>query len=120
MEIYMEIERLILRSWKYEDRETFAEMNGNRNVMKYFPATLSYDESNAFVERIITEFEETGLGLYAVEIKEIGEFIGYVGFHRFTFNAQFSPGLFQRFINWHRQKLQSIKCNISICRNYKR
>ncbi len=92
MEIYMETERLILRSWKYEDRESFAEMNSNRNVMKYFPATLSVDESNAFADRIKAEFEETSFGLYAVEIKETGEFIGYVGFHRFTFDAPFSPG----------------------------
>lgn len=90
MEIYMETERLILRSWRYEDRQTFAEMNGDGNVMKYFPAPLSVEESNAFVDRINGEFEETGFGLYAVEIKETGEFI--VGFHRFTFDAPFSPG----------------------------
>ena len=92
MEINLETDLLILRLWKHEDRIPFAEMNGNKNVMKYFPATLSADESNAFVDRIITEFEETGFGLYAVEIKETGEFIGYVGFHRFAFDAPFSPG----------------------------
>ena len=92
MEIYMETERLILRSWKYKDRETFAEMNCNRTVMKYFPATLSVDESDAFMDRINAEFEEFGFSLFAVEIKNTGEFIGYVGFHRFTFDAPFSPG----------------------------
>lgn len=92
MKIYMETERLLLRSWKYEDRKFFAEMNGDGNVMKYFPTTLSADESNSFVDRINAEFEETGVGLYAVEIKETGEFIGYVGFHRFTFESPFSPG----------------------------
>lgn len=92
MVIYMETERLILRSWKYEDRKPFADINGNGNVMTYFPTTLSSDESNAFVDRINAEFEETGFGLYAVEIKESGEFIGYIGFHRFTFEAPFSPG----------------------------
>ena len=66
----MEPERLLLRSRKYEDRNIFAEMNGDRNVMKYFPATLSADESNSFADRINAEFEETGAGLYAVEIKE--------------------------------------------------
>lgn len=92
MGIYLETERLILRSWKDADRKPFAEMNGNRTVMKYFPATLSVVESNAFVDRINAEFEETGFGLYAVEIKYTREFIGYVGFHRFTFDAPFSPG----------------------------
>ena len=95
-----------MRSWKESDRIPFAEMNGNDNVMKYFPATLSADESNAFVERIRAEFEETGFGLYAVEIKATGEFIGYVGFHRFSFNVPFSPNweigwrISDRF--WHR------------------
>lgn len=89
--IYIETERLIMRSWKVTDRVSFAEMNCNDNVMKYFPAPLSTEKSNAFVERIIAEFEETGFGLYAVEIKNTGEFIGYVGFHRFSFDAPFSP-----------------------------
>lgn len=90
--IYIETDRLILRSWKKSDRDVFAEMNNNDNVMKYFPATLSVEESNSFADRINSEFEETGFGLYAVEIKETGEFIGYVGFHRFAFDAPFSPG----------------------------
>ena len=93
MEIkYIETQRLIMRSWKESDKVIFAEMNGNDNVMKYFPAPLSLEESNAFVERIRAEFVETGFGLYAVEIKATGEFIGYVGFHRFSFAAPFSPG----------------------------
>lgn len=92
MEIYIETERLILRSWEKDDRKPFAEMNDNRNVMKYFPATLSVDESNAFMDHINAEFKETGFGLYSVEIKETCEFIGYVGFHRFNFDAPFSPG----------------------------
>ena len=74
------------------DRDVFAELNSNDNVMRYFPAPLSVEESNGFVDRINSEFEETGFGLYAVEIKETGEFIGYVGFHRFTFDVPFSPG----------------------------
>lgn len=90
--IYIETERLILRSWEIEDRAYFAEMNRNDNVMRFFPAPLSIEESNAFVDRINSEFEETGFGLYAVEIKKTGEFIGYAGFHRFTFDVPFSPG----------------------------
>lgn len=91
MEIFIETEQLILRHWKEEDRKPFAVMTGNPNVMKYFPSTLSTEESSAFVDRINSEFEETGYGLYAVETKDTGEFIGYVGFHRFTFDAPFSP-----------------------------
>ena len=89
--IYIETERLILRSWKNEDRAFFAEMNRNEHVMKYFPKLLSTEESDSFVNRIIAEFEKFGYGLYAVETKDTGDFIGYVGFHRFNFEASFSP-----------------------------
>ncbi|MDE6668916.1 MAG: GNAT family N-acetyltransferase [Muribaculaceae bacterium] len=89
--IYIETERLILRSWKNEDRAFFAEMNRNEHVMKYFPKLLSTEESDSFVNRIIAEFEKFGYGLYAVETKDTGDFIGYVGFHRFNFEAPFSP-----------------------------
>lgn len=89
--IYIETERLILRSWKEADRSAFAEINRNTHVMRYFPAPLSKEESDNFVNRIIAELEENGLGLYAVEIKDTGEFIGYVGFHRFNFDAPISP-----------------------------
>ena len=89
---YIETERLILRSWRMTDRAVFAEINSNNKVMKYFPKPLSIEESNGFVDRINSEFEETGFGLYAVEIKETDEFIGYVGFHRFAFDVPFSPG----------------------------
>ena len=89
---YIETERLILRSWRMTDRAVFAEINSNNKVMRYFPKPLSIDESNVFVDRINSEFEETVFGLYAVEIKETGEFIGYVGFHRFAFDVPFSPG----------------------------
>lgn len=90
--IYIETDRLILRGWKDTDRKPFARMNSDDNVMRYFPACLTGQESDAFVDRIVSEFEDTGLGLFAVELKESEEFIGYVGFHRFSFDVPFSPG----------------------------
>lgn len=91
--VYIETERLVLRSWKPSDRKAFAQMNGNDEVMRFFPSTLTTEESDKLADRIESELEECGLGLYAVEIKETGAFIGYVGFHRFNFDAPFSPGL---------------------------
>lgn len=67
--IYIETERLILRSWEAADRQLFAELNASKSVMKYFPNPLSVEESDDFADRIEKEFEETGIGLYAVEIK---------------------------------------------------
>lgn len=89
---YIETERLILRKWTESDYELFAAMNGNKNVMRYFPSCLTQEESDAFVARIKSEFEEYGYGLFAAELKASGDFIGYTGFHRFCFDAPFSPG----------------------------
>lgn len=89
----LETERLILREWTEQDLPLFAEINRDKEVMEYFPQTLSYEETAAFVHRILREWEECGFGLYAAELKTTGEFIGYIGFHRFDFQAPFSPGV---------------------------
>lgn len=89
---FIETDRLVLREWRDDDRRTFAEMNANENVMKYFPACLDARETDMMVSRIMAEFEEFGVGLFALELKETREFIGFVGFHRFDFEAPFSPG----------------------------
>lgn len=61
--------------------------------MRYFPAILSDGETMAFYKRIQDEFNQKGWGLYAVEIKSTGEFIGYVGLHEIGFDAVFTPGV---------------------------
>ena len=75
---YAETSRLILRSWKPEDLPLFVAMNRDAQVMKYFPATLTEEETEGFYNRINEEFARKGWGLYAVELKSTGQFIGYV------------------------------------------
>lgn len=89
--IYIETPRLRLRDWKEADFEPFSRMNADEEVMKFFPKTLSKEESDAFAKAIISEIKEFGFGLYAVETKETNEFIGFIGFHRATFEADFTP-----------------------------
>lgn len=90
---YAETDRLLLRSWKPEDLSLFAAMNKDKRVMKYFPAPLNDHETEMFFHRIQDEFENNGWGLYAVELKESGIFIGYVGLHEIGFEADFTPGI---------------------------
>jgi ribosomal-protein-alanine N-acetyltransferase len=86
-----ESDRLGFRLWKDEDYEPFAKMNANPVVMKYFPRTLTKEQSDQFIGRIMNHFKEHGYGLWAVEIKDTGEFIGYLGFYTATFEAEFTP-----------------------------
>lgn len=89
--VYIETERLILRDWKEEDFSIFAELNQDKRVMEYFLKPLTVQESRAFYERIRKEIEECGYGLFAVEVKATGEFIGYVGLHHADFDTEFCP-----------------------------
>ncbi|MBD5333906.1 MAG: GNAT family N-acetyltransferase [Bacteroides sp.] len=90
---YIETDRLILRSWRPEDLPLFAAINKDERVMRYFPATLTEEQTESFYNRIQAEFDRVGWGLYAVELKSDGIFIGYVGLHGIGFDADFTPGV---------------------------
>src|SRR6202035_2858614 len=45
-------ERLILRRWRDSDRQPFADINADLRVMEHFPATLTREESDRFLDRI--------------------------------------------------------------------
>lgn len=89
--IYFETSRLRFRDWENRDLEPFAQLNADDKVMTYFPKTLSPVESTTFYQAIVSEFQECGFGLYAVEEKESEAFIGFIGFHKATFEADFTP-----------------------------
>lgn len=81
--------RLGFRKWQPADKKFFAEMNSDKEVMKYFPDVLSRKESDDFLERIEKHFAEKGFGLWAVEIKETREFIGFIGFNTSVIDKEF-------------------------------
>jgi RimJ/RimL family protein N-acetyltransferase len=83
--------RLILREWRESDHEPFARMNADPRVMEYFPALLSRAESDAGVERIRSHFRINGFGLWAVELADRHDFIGFTGLSRPGFEAHFTP-----------------------------
>lgn len=89
--IYIETPRLILRDWQEEDLGHFRELNSDEKVMQYFSKILSKQETDAFYDAINKEFKDYNFGLYAVEAKENKDFIGFIGFHRATFAADFTP-----------------------------
>ncbi|MBX2835637.1 MAG: GNAT family N-acetyltransferase [Gammaproteobacteria bacterium] len=75
-------ERLILRQWKDEDRPHFFSLNNDSEVMRYFPRYFTLKESNSYINDNAKAIEETGWGSWAVEIKNTGDFIGFVGLSR--------------------------------------
>lgn len=73
--------RLILRQWQDSDSAPFIQMCADDEVMRYFPKKLNTSEATAFLQRLKDAIETHGWGLYAVELKATGKFIGFIGLH---------------------------------------
>ncbi len=95
MEPILELEsaRLLLQQWRDEDLPAFAAMCADPQVMRYFPAALSRLESASLIGRIRGHFAEHGFGLWALERKDTGQFIGFTGLAVVTFDAPFVPAI---------------------------
>lgn len=87
----LETDRLILRNWKEEDLNPFQEMNRDPEVMAYFVQPLNRQESDDFAAKIRILLENQGYGLWALEEKQRGEFIGFTGLYPAHFEADFTP-----------------------------
>jgi RimJ/RimL family protein N-acetyltransferase len=84
-------ERLLLRQWRDDDLDPFAELNADPEVMRHFPRTLSRAESDTLAARQRTLIAERGWGLWAVEAPE--GFVGFVGLSEPRFEAHFTPAV---------------------------
>jgi RimJ/RimL family protein N-acetyltransferase len=72
-------DRLLMRRWRESDREPFAALNGDPQTLLFFPQTLDRAASDALMDRIEAGFDERGYGLWALEVSETGQFIGFTG-----------------------------------------
>jgi RimJ/RimL family protein N-acetyltransferase len=91
MSLMLRTDRLLLRPWRDADRQAFARMNADSEVMEFFVAPLTRGESDALVDRFEAGFAEHGFGVWAVEEIGTGAFIGFAGLLHQRFEAAFTP-----------------------------
>jgi ribosomal-protein-alanine N-acetyltransferase len=84
-------ERLGLTTWHKSYLEPFAQMNGDAEVMRFFPQCLTTEETEHLIRRINQHFASHGFGLFAVEKLSTNEFIGFTGFMKPGFKSFFTP-----------------------------
>jgi RimJ/RimL family protein N-acetyltransferase len=84
-------QRLLLRTWKEADLPPFAALNADPRVMEFFPKLLTREESDRRVDQIRDHFDRHGFGLWAVEVKDVADFVGFVGLNVPAFTAHFTP-----------------------------
>ncbi|KDP87086.1 GCN5 family acetyltransferase [Cupriavidus sp. SK-3] len=89
--VVLDTARLRLRQWREADFAPFAALNADPVVMACFPAPLDRAASDAIALRCQSLIAARGWGFWAVERKEDGAFIGFVGLHEPAATLPFSP-----------------------------
>ncbi|MFN2522814.1 MAG: GNAT family N-acetyltransferase [Mycobacteriales bacterium] len=82
--------RLILRTWREDDLAAAAQVFAEPQVWWYpHKRGLRLDETEAFLQRRLTEWDQQGWGHWALELA--GRLIGYTGFALPTFLPEVMP-----------------------------
>ena len=90
--IILTTDRLILRTWKASDIPLMTAISSDPMVMEHFPAIQDSAATQGLINHINQHYEQFGYALYAVEIKDTHEFIGFVGLNQPPFEIpNFQP-----------------------------
>tara|TARA_R110002096_G_scaffold406782_8_gene605178 strand:+ start:12177 stop:12722 length:546 start_codon:yes stop_codon:yes gene_type:complete len=84
-------ERIGFRTWSQNDLEPFATLNADEEVMRYFPSTLTSQETASLMERISNHFEKYDYGFFAIDYLPEKKFIGFIGLSHPSFKTDFTP-----------------------------
>jgi RimJ/RimL family protein N-acetyltransferase len=79
--IELSTERLLLRQWRDDDLDVLVPMYADPEVMRYIAdgQTRTPEETAEHLQRMRRHWDEHGFGLFAAELKETGELVGWVG-----------------------------------------
>ena len=83
--------RLTLRQWREEDLAPLAAMHADPVTMEFLSRCLNQAESEALARSLQGELAARGWGVWAVEPRARGEFLGLVGLAAPAFEAHFTP-----------------------------
>jgi RimJ/RimL family protein N-acetyltransferase len=86
-------ERLILRGWRPSDIAPWVAMNADPEVMRFFPDVQTREQSEAMAVRIQDHIDEHGFGLWAVERRSDGAFLGFTGLATLRDIYPMAPGV---------------------------
>ena len=89
--VIIETKRLILREYTFDDFDGLRDIICDKETMKYY--VRPYDENgvNRWLNWCINSYKENGFGLWAIEFKESGEFIGDCGISLQNIDGEILP-----------------------------
>ena len=84
---------MLLRRWRSQDLAPFAALNADLQVMEYFPAPLTEQQSASLIARAERDFEQFGFGLWALELPGEEPLIGFLGLMPVPDGLPFAPAV---------------------------
>jgi RimJ/RimL family protein N-acetyltransferase len=79
MKKILETERLIIREYTEEDFDSLYEILSDGETMKYYPKPYDENGVQRWINWCLGSYSENGFGLWALELKDTGVFIGDCG-----------------------------------------
>jgi [ribosomal protein S5]-alanine N-acetyltransferase len=77
--IILKTKRLYLRRYKEEDIHILLPIFSDVETMKYYPAPLSFEQTQNWIKKNQERYQEDGYGLWGICLKETNELIGDCG-----------------------------------------
>lgn len=84
-------ERLGFREMTEADLNSLQDLNTDPQVMEFFPALYSEEQTLAGIRRNMSNYKSVGYGMWIAEVKNSQEFIGFIGLAPVNFDAPFCP-----------------------------
>lgn len=89
----IETERLILRTWIKEDAEAYFQINQDPKVIELLRGPLTMEQVNDFIPAVNNHQDKHGYTLWAVELKETSELMGFIGLNYTDWESHFTPAV---------------------------
>lgn len=93
MTTIIETKRLILRTWSKEDADPYFKINQDPKVIEFLLGPLTMEKVNDFIHAVNKHQDTHGYTLWAAELKETGELMGFIGLSYTTFKSHFTPAV---------------------------
>jgi len=91
MKKILETERLILREYTLDDFNALYEILSDAETMKHYPAPYDENGTMRWLRWSLDNYEKYGFGLWVIELKESGQFIGDCGITMQNIDGQALP-----------------------------
>ena len=87
----METKRLRIRRYTREDFDALYEILSDPETMKYYPRPYDQNGVNRWIDWCLDSYEKHGFGLWALELKDTGVFIGDCGISMQNIDGEILP-----------------------------